>query len=366
MAFMVPQYTNEDFFEVTTEGGEGWLVPAEGFGKSPDPSDFADYVEFGTPEEVERVSGWFARLSAPGYLDATPWAGPFETEQEAREYIEETWEVDPDTGDSLEENPGSRRTNANRGDVIDAWARGKRKKASALRTEGGKLYSYDLLIGETLPDGTRVVYDYTGPNRISQTTTVHVNAAKAVAAEVREPPERQGRWGNPKMTKREFEEYFSSEVLPMVAEKYEQDGIPDKPARREAWNDTVDFYIQEGMLPESAGNWSHPRWLETRKPNPMGPVGRTALGAGLGSLGGAVVGGAVLQGPGAAVGSIAGGAVGGHYAAPDDRKKRGAWGGGLGGGFGPIGAAVGGAIAGDKPDKKKNPELRKLKNKLLR
>ena len=68
------------------------------------------------------------------------------------------------------------------------------------------------------------------------------------------------------MTKAEFERYFKSEILPLVAERYEQDGIPDKPARREAWNDTVDAYIQDGILPQSAGDWSHPRWLETLKP----------------------------------------------------------------------------------------------------
>lgn len=66
-----------------------------------------------------------------------------------------------------------------------------------------------------------------------------------------------------KMTKRQFEDYFKEEVIPIIQEKYEQDGTPDRPARREAWNDTVDYFIQDGELPESAYNWSHPRWLET-------------------------------------------------------------------------------------------------------
>lgn len=293
MAFMQPQYTNEDFYEVTTTEGEGWLVPAEGFGDDPDPSDFADYIEFGEPEEIEKVSGWFARLSAPGYMDATEWGGPFKTKKEAKKYIEDTWEVDPETGDAFEENP--RKLNASRRDVINAWQQGKRKTTASLRTDGDNLYSYDLLIGERV-GGKLVVYDYTGDNRISKTTTTQVNAAKGVADEVREPPAGTGRWSNP-----------------------------------------------------------------------MGPVGRTALGAGLGSLGGAVVGGVVLGGPGALVGSVGGGAAGGHYAAPGDRKKRGATGGAIGGVFGPVGAAIGGAVAGDKADKKKkNPGLRKLKSKLLR
>lgn len=66
-----------------------------------------------------------------------------------------------------------------------------------------------------------------------------------------------------KLTKRQFEEMFREEVLPHVVERYEQDGIPDKPARREAWNDTVDAYIRDRTLPEAAGNWTHPRWLKT-------------------------------------------------------------------------------------------------------
>lgn len=97
------------------------------------------------------------------------------------------------------------------------------------------------------------------------------------------------------------------------------------------------------------------------------PVLGTATGAGVGSLIGAGAGW-MVGAPG--VGSIAGGAIGGYAMAPEDRKKRGAWGGGIGGAFTPIGAAAGGAIAGRKPDRKNNPEevkkVRKLKAKLLK
>jgi len=51
-----------------------------------------DYVE-GTPETWENVKGYGARLSAPGYLDCTAW-DVFETEQEAREYLEEMYPED--------------------------------------------------------------------------------------------------------------------------------------------------------------------------------------------------------------------------------------------------------------------------------
>lgn len=69
-----------------------------------------------------------------------------------------------------------------------------------------------------------------------------------------------------RMTKSQFENLFRTEVLPYVIERYEQDGIPDKPARREAWNDTVDAYIRDRELPKTAGDWMHPRWLETWRP----------------------------------------------------------------------------------------------------
>lgn len=71
--------------------------------------------------------------------------------------------------------------------------------------------------------------------------------------------------GNPRMTKRDFEQMFQEEILPMVARRYETDGVPDKPARRETWNDMVDAYVQDGVLPRGAINWSHPRWLETAR-----------------------------------------------------------------------------------------------------
>lgn len=70
------------------------------------------------------------------------------------------------------------------------------------------------------------------------------------------------------MTKKQFEEDFRENTLPFIIERYEQDGVPDRPARCEAWNDTVDSYIKDGILSESAYNWSHPRWLETARRNP--------------------------------------------------------------------------------------------------
>jgi hypothetical protein len=95
-----------------------------------------------------------------------------------------------------------------------------------------------------------------------------------------------------------------------------------------------------------------------KKKNPA--RGRKKNGAGLGAAIGSAVGAAVGMGVGslalAGIGSVAGGAIGGHVGAPKDRKKRGAAGGAIGGALlGPIGAGVGGYIAGRKPDRKGNP-----------
>ena len=49
------------------------------------------------PEE-----GWYARLSAPGYLDASDWHGPFNTQENALYEIMEFYEVDQN-GDDLPE-----------------------------------------------------------------------------------------------------------------------------------------------------------------------------------------------------------------------------------------------------------------------
>ena len=49
----------------------------------------------GEPQDWENVMGYGVRLSAPGYLDCTEWA-VFETEDEARKYLEEMDEDEPE------------------------------------------------------------------------------------------------------------------------------------------------------------------------------------------------------------------------------------------------------------------------------
>jgi len=42
-----------------------------------------------------KQTGWFGRLSALGYLDSTDWAGPFDSEAEAKECLSDPYDGDP-------------------------------------------------------------------------------------------------------------------------------------------------------------------------------------------------------------------------------------------------------------------------------
>ena len=100
MAFMKPYYTNEDFFVGETASGESVVCPCDVYGTV---ERFAQECDVDPNlDTTDRVSGkWWTRLSAPGYLDATDWNGPFDTLEQARECIESTYDVDADTGDDL-------------------------------------------------------------------------------------------------------------------------------------------------------------------------------------------------------------------------------------------------------------------------
>lgn len=70
--------------------------------------------------------------------------------------------------------------------VVDAWKHGNSAREKTIRTDGLTLFSYDLKIGHTEPNGDKVVFDYTkdGGNFVSQTTSTQVGEAKKVADRV--------------------------------------------------------------------------------------------------------------------------------------------------------------------------------------
>jgi len=53
-------------------------------------------------------------------------------------------------------------------------------------------------------------------------------------------------------------------ILPIIAKGHERDGIPDRPARREYFNNEVDSFQKNGTISEEQANsWSIPDYLET-------------------------------------------------------------------------------------------------------
>ena len=67
-------------------------------------------------------------------------------------------------------------------EVAKAWAVGQARKSGSFQTDGKKLFSYDLVIGET-QGLTKVLFDYTkgGLRFRSSSTSTHVNTAKPFA-----------------------------------------------------------------------------------------------------------------------------------------------------------------------------------------
>ena len=54
--------------------------------------------------------------------------------------------------------------------------------------------------------------------------------------------------------------FFEHEILPFIRREHEQDGQPDWPARREAWNNWTDSLCKDGQISTwQYMNWSHPR-----------------------------------------------------------------------------------------------------------
>jgi len=47
---------------------------------------------------------------------------------------------------------------------------------------------------------------------------------------------------------------FVEHELPYVQKQYEQDGIIDKPARREAFNNYVDYLLSDGFISQRLAN----------------------------------------------------------------------------------------------------------------
>jgi hypothetical protein len=116
MAFMQPVAERMVMYHVETNVGTE-LVPedvcskldcevCERTGKvcSETEDALSPYLEGSEIQSVTRKEGWYARLSAPGYLDATDWHGPFKTADAALADVKDLYEVD-DEGNDLDDDP---------------------------------------------------------------------------------------------------------------------------------------------------------------------------------------------------------------------------------------------------------------------
>ena len=65
-------------------------------------------------------------------------------------------------------------------EVVNNWAQGYEGFTRSLRTDGRNLFSYNLRIGMTGPEGEKIVFDFTsgGGRFMSQTTSTHVGLAR--------------------------------------------------------------------------------------------------------------------------------------------------------------------------------------------
>tara|TARA_Y100001963_G_C6693898_1_gene406022 strand:+ start:556 stop:858 length:303 start_codon:yes stop_codon:yes gene_type:complete len=81
-------------------------------------------------------------------------------------------------------------------EVITEWNRSRVaiSHTGSLKSNGGELRSYGLLIGFTTPEGKKVALDYTAPagHFHSQTTSCHVGQAKRASDVVLSPSVAQG------------------------------------------------------------------------------------------------------------------------------------------------------------------------------
>jgi hypothetical protein len=101
MPFMEPQIEHGNW--IVVDGPEGSeAIPADLVGNdleeyhgplAPLPESLTMFCENRKAWDIKRIEGWGARLSAPGYLDCTPWT-VFSSEKEAQDYLDEQAEDD--------------------------------------------------------------------------------------------------------------------------------------------------------------------------------------------------------------------------------------------------------------------------------
>lgn len=86
---MKPQIIYGEWIRVETNVGTEDLE-GDLFKGVPNEEDVRDYLEGDEIYSIERITGYGARLSMPGYLDCTPWC-VHTLEQDAKDYLTEMY-----------------------------------------------------------------------------------------------------------------------------------------------------------------------------------------------------------------------------------------------------------------------------------
>lgn len=97
MAHMRPETWYGGMWICEDTHGEGSVFPEDVFSQEQAAEQCG--VE---PEDVSYEKGWWARLSAPGYMDQTEWSGPFKTQKLALDYLYSLYDVDASGDDRSE------------------------------------------------------------------------------------------------------------------------------------------------------------------------------------------------------------------------------------------------------------------------
>lgn len=192
------------------------------------------------------LAGW---LNQSGQRSGVPVA-PFRSAQQAHTAIRKWW--DGNIINARGSNP--RMTQAEKVEEIVMWVMNDQNLYLAYMAAKAS-YSRQREVAESGADSAGIHDQRSIERAARELVKMYKDETPAAREDARSNPRNR-------MTKAQFEAMFK-EWLSEAAPEHERDGIPDRPWRRTAWNDTVDMYIKEGELPESAGDWSHPKWLET-------------------------------------------------------------------------------------------------------
>lgn len=98
MAFMKPELWHGGMWICEDSHGESSNFPEDIFSRE----EAAKHCGLLDPDDVLYEKGWWVRLSAPGYMDATDWSGPFKSKKLALEWFYNFYDVDAE-GDERQE-----------------------------------------------------------------------------------------------------------------------------------------------------------------------------------------------------------------------------------------------------------------------